>query len=90
MSILTMSTLDKRDEFFTGIKNAQSLAERERIAAEWLRAISSEDVILLDEFPRDCAAFFGATAYCIDDAKTADLIGRAIHGAYIIGQVSRH
>lgn len=81
---------EKRDQLFTAIRNAQSLAERNSIATEWLRDIASDSVVLSKQFPTDCAAFFSAVVYSADDAATAELLGCAIRGAYILGRVSKH
>lgn len=80
--------IENREQFFNAIRSAQSLAERNAIAAEWLRDISSDCPVVLDKFPDACAGFFSAVLYSADNAETAELLALAIRGAYIIGRVS--
>lgn len=82
---------EKHAKLFTAIKQSKTIAERERIAAEWLRDIAAEGVVLVDEFPTDCAAYFACAAYCSDNVGTAEVIAYGIRGAYLIGAAtSKH
>lgn len=75
----------KREQLFDALKQAESIAEREQVAAEWLQETVGNGTVLTADFPTDCAPYFASAAYLAPSADHADVIAYGMRAAYLAG-----